>query len=134
MTPFPYSIEIDEPVSRAKEMMSEHEIRHLPVIDRGKLVSVITDTDVKVALHPRVSSAPPSTTRVRDICVRGAYIVALSEPLDRVLLHMAKHHIDAALVEKDSRLAGIFTMTDACRSFGEWLRTLFPSGGDDQVA
>jgi CBS domain-containing protein len=71
---------------------------------------------------------------VRDICVRETYIVELAEPLDRVLLHMARHHIGSALVVKDRRLAGIFTITDACRAFGELLRTLFPSGGDDQVA
>ena len=69
---------------------------------------------------------------VRDLCGgRPAYVVKLSEPLDRVLLHMADQGVDAALVVKDGKLAGIFTVSDACQQFGKLLRTLFPHGGDD---
>ena len=41
--------------------------------------------------------------------------------------------VDVAVVVKDGRLAGIFTMTDAFRGFAEFLRTQFPSsaGGDE---
>jgi hypothetical protein len=44
---------------------------------------------------------------------------------------MAEHCLDSALVVKDGRLAGIFTVSDACRQFGRLLRSLFPPGGDD---
>jgi CBS domain-containing protein len=71
---------------------------------------------------------------VRDVRCHEAYIVELSEPLDIVVLHMARHRIDSALVVRNQRLVGIFTMTDACRFLGELLGSLFPRGQGDDVA
>ena len=130
MTPFPYWIEIDAPVASAREMMTRQAIRHLPVMERGRLVSVLTEKDVA---RPQQSS-DSKWRLVRDVCEIEAYVVGLSEPLDRVLLHMAQNHVGSALVVKDGKLAGIFTVTDACRSYGNLLRSLFPAGGDDEAA
>ncbi len=127
MTPFPYWIESDATVRRAREVMAERKIRHLPVMQRGRLVSVLTDLELQRASDRDATGEQP----VREICKLDAYVVGLSEPLDRVLLHMAEGHIESALVVKDGRLAGIFTMTDACLRFGRLLRSLFPPGGDD---
>ena len=49
-------------------------------------------------------------------------------------LQMAKEHIDCAVVVKDERLAGIFTFSDVCRSYGELLREIYPRGGGDEAA
>jgi acetoin utilization protein AcuB len=129
MTPFPHWIEADATLSRARALMAEHGIRHLPVMEHGKLVSVLSDRDLRGPGATGGSAA--SDLRVRDACSRGAYVVGLTEPLDRVLLHMAVHHLDAALVVKEGKLAGIFTSTDACLAFGKLLRALFPPGGDE---
>ena len=90
MTPFPYSIDLDETLDRAQEMM--------------------------------------------DLVHLETYVVDLSTPLDAVLLHMAREHIELALVVKEERLAGIFTLTDACKQFAECLRALYPPGGGDEAA
>ena len=127
MTPFPHFVEINAPVRTAGEMMDAHQIHHLPVMSEGKLVSVVTNHDIQLARQG------PADARVRDICVRKTYVVELSEPLDRVLQQMAERHLGSALVVKDGKLVGIFTISDACRAFCELLRALFP-GGDDRVA
>lgn len=129
MTTFPYWIEIDAPLARAKSMMARYGIRHLPVMEDAKLVSVLADRDLRHALR----SASGKAATVRDACAAGVYVVGLSEPLDKVLTHMATENVESALVVKDGKLAGIFTVTDACRVFGKLLRTLFP-GGDDRAA
>jgi len=131
MTPFPHSIEIGAPVTRARDVMEEQGIRHLPVMEEGRLVSVITDREVKLALDPGLGRSPRDDLVVRDLCVPNVYIVEPTEPLDAALMHMAHHRFDAALVVKDGKLAGIFTTTDAFRVLGNLLRTLFPSSGDD---
>jgi acetoin utilization protein AcuB len=126
MTPFPYWVDIDDTLNRALEMMAEHAIHHMPVVEDGRLVSVLSQKDLHGVPKDR------GKLRVRDVCRgREAYVVGLSEPLDRVLFHMAEHGLDSALVVKDGRLAGIFTVSDACRHFGRLLRSLFPPGGDD---
>ncbi len=134
MTPFPYSIDMDARLTEAMDMMHQHTIRHLPVMERGELVSVLTDRDIKMALDPSVGLPPREQLTVRNACVIDAYIVNTTAPLDRVLLEMAERHIGSALVVKEGRLAGIFTASDACRYLGELLSAQFPvytGGGDD---
>ena len=134
MTPFPHCIESEEPLPEARAMMEEHGIRHLPVVEDGALAGVLTDRELRLATGPALSPAGHGGLRVRDVVPRDAYIVELTEPLDVVVLHMARHRIDCALVVKRRRLVGIFTMTDACRCLGGLLRSLFPRGDGDDAA
>ncbi len=131
MTPFPHSIGIDESVAAAYDMMERHAIRHLPVKDGGALVGVISERDVALAMGKGVHLPSAQTLRVREVYLPQAYVVNVHERLDSVLLHMAQQHIGSALVVKDGRLAGIFTMADACRLLGGMLRDRFPVSPDD---
>jgi acetoin utilization protein AcuB len=133
MTPFPYSIDSNATIREAQAMMADHDIRHLPVKNDGKLVSVITDRDIKLATHATVERSI-GELRVRDLCVAEAYIVDLTERLDSVLLRMAQRHIGSVLVAKNGKLVGIFTTTDACRNYGEYIRSLFPTGNGHDAA
>jgi len=125
MTPFPHSIGKDAGLDEARAMMAKHNIRHLPVRDGEHLTSVI---------EQRAIDLSKGAKRVGDVALRDAYVVELTEPLDVVLLHMAKEHLDCAVVVKDDRLAGIFTFSDVCRSYGELLKEIFPRGGGDEAA
>ena len=126
MTPFPYHVEIDAPLERARAMMREHSIGHLPVMEQGSLVGILRIRDLQSP------AATGDGVRVREICsAEPPYVVGLSEPLDRLLLRMAEQGFDAALVVKDDKLAGIFTVSDVCEQFGMLLRKLFPPKGDD---
>ena len=119
MTPFPYSIDIDAPINEARAFMLKQNIRHLPVISRGKLAGVLTDRDIKLYLGPDLDYPKAENTRVRDVYLAEPYIVDLNERLDNVLAAMAAKHIGSVLVTRDGRLAGLFTVTDACRAFRE---------------
>ncbi len=132
MTPFPHYVELDDPLRRARELMVEHAVRHLPVLRGHELVGILTDRDVKRSLDPDLGLPPKDELFVRDVYVAGPYVVDAHAPLDIVLAHMAAHHVGSALVTKRGRLAGIFTATDACRVFCEHLRKIVPpkSGGD----
>jgi CBS domain-containing protein len=134
MTPFPYSIDADASLREAHEMLLEHEIRHLPVKDGERLVGVITDRDLKRALDPGVGMPPENELLVRDVAVFDAYVVDLGERLDKVLERMAQEHIGCALVTRQGKLAGIFTNTDACRAFAEYLRRDVHRGPGGRVA
>jgi len=133
MTPFPYSIEPRDALEKAAEMMATHRIHHLPVMEDGVPVGAIAYRDLRRTLD-RDSGKEGESLTVADVPREGAYVADLSEPLDRVLLHMAKKHLGTALVVKDGRLAGIFTLTDACQSFAESLREQFPPSGGNEAA
>ena len=131
MTPFPWFIHIEDRLGRAAEVMAERDIRHLPVTEDGELVGVLAERDLQLVMGSAASPEQRASLTVRDACVLDAYVVETSEPLDRVLLTMARRHIGSALVVKNGKLAGIFTVTDACRCFAELLESLSPEIGDD---
>lgn len=134
MTPFPWWIEIDEPVLAAREMMRKHKVRHLPVKEHGKLVSVVTDRDLKFALDPELGLPPRESLRVRDVCVYTAYIVDIECRLETVLEAMTERKIGSALVTRDGKLVGIFTSMDACRVLAGMIRHLRGEDLDPRIA
>lgn len=131
MTPFPYSLGFGDSLDTARRLMAEHRIRHLPVIVEGSAAGVITDQDLRRAA---AAGGPGAPARVGDLALSEAYEVDISAPLDLVLNEMAGRHVDSALVLKDGRLAGIFTATDACRAFAEFLRREAPSPDGESAA
>ena len=129
MTPFPHWIEASDPLGAARNMLAKHSIRYLPVMDQGQLIGVFSDSDLQ-----QVEESGTGELRVRDVPLTTAFIVDRLEPLDRVLRRMAAEHLDPALVVLSGKLVGIFTMTDACRPFGEFLRSISPDDGGDDAA
>jgi len=130
MTAFPYWIDVNAPLEEALWFMQEHLIQHLPVKDDGRLVGVVTERDInrRVRNDGKLDGSIP----VKDIYIHEAYVVDMNEPLDNVLNTMANEHIGSALVVKGERLAGLFTMNDACRVFASDLRDRFrPANGND---
>lgn len=126
MTPFPFHVDVSDSLLRARDLMTEHEVRHLPVVKNHELLGILTDRDLKRALDPDLGLPPKDELFVRDVYVPDPYVVDDHAPLDDVLEHMSRHHLGSALVTTRGRLAGIFTSTDACRVYCEHLRRIFP--------
>jgi acetoin utilization protein AcuB len=131
MTPFPYSLGPGDSLAAARRLMSEHAIRHLPVMRGGRPAGVITDQDLRRA---EAVAGADADLRVGDLALTESCMVDLSAPLDLVLLDMARRHLDSALVLKAGKLVGIFTATDACRAFAEFLRREAPAPGGGPAA
>ena len=85
-------------------------------------------------IHRIVEDSKSPVSKVGDVRLAAAYVVSLSEPLDRVLHEMATRHLEAAIVLKGDKLAGIFTVTDACRSYAHLLRSIFPPRDPNDAA
>ena len=111
--------------------MKQHNVRHLPVTVQRRVVGVISDRNMKPALESPAGSADDGRITVKDLYNDDPYIVSVDEPIEDVLLTMADRHIGATIVLKGGKLAGVFTVVDACRCFGEFLRSRYPSGGGD---
>ena len=131
MTPFPHSVDINAPIDEAQAFLREHKIRHLPVTDGGVLVGVVTDRDIKLMLGPDFAYPEPQTLKVSDAMVEEPYVVDLRTPLAEVLRTMASKRLGSALVTRKGKLAGVFTSTDACRAFAEFLGPAETTTPDD---
>lgn len=122
MTPFPYSVAADAPVTEATKMMDEHDFHHLPVTDGGQLVGVVSQRDILFA-----EALGKEGLKVRDLQSRDPYVVDLKTTLLlEVVSTMAERNLDAALVTRQDKLVGILTTTDLARILAEVLRATVP--------
>lgn len=121
MTPFPYSVDVESPLAEAHKMMREHDFRHLPVTSGGDIVGVLTDRDIKLVLGSDFGHPREQDLKVSDAYVEQPCVVAPSTPVAKVARVMAEKHIGSAIVTKNNKLVGIFTVTDACRALAQVL-------------
>ncbi len=102
MTLSPPTIGRHEELSRAREVMLVHGLRHLLVLDGGKLVGVLLQRDVHSAeAMARVGTRVDS---VGEAMLRETYVVAPGELVADVTRTMAHHPYDCAVVVVASRV------------------------------
>jgi len=130
MTPFPYHVQVEDPISEVERLMHQHSIRHVPVQDGGQVVGIISQGDLHHFLNPALPRRDHERIRARDLLIPAPYIVELTTPLDEVVAEMSRRQIGSAIVVRHERLAGILSVTDVCRVLAEILRHRF-AGGDD---
>ena len=101
-------------------------IRHLPVItEKGSLVGIITDRDIKKVLGPRRTSyvkndgtvADVSARKVRTIMRRQPVTIGPNEKATVAAAIMVKKKIGALPVISNKKLVGIITATDVLKAF-----------------
>jgi acetoin utilization protein AcuB len=122
MTATPCTIEQDEPLSRAHELMRKHAIRHLPVLERGKLVGLVSLGDLH--LMETLDGVDPKEATVGEAMSDNPYCASPRAPLHRVAAEMAARKISSAIVVEHDRVVGIFTAVDALRGMSLLLEQL----------
>lgn len=134
MTPFPWTVDTTASLEQAHRMMREHDVRHLPVTRNGELAGIIGLDDIAVATATARTEPGAAMTTIAALYRDEPYVVDVGTPLDEVLLTMAERHLDAALVTRYGKLAGIFTAVDACRAYGEYLQQRYAVSPNDSAA
>lgn len=123
MTPSPISVTPDTTIPEARALMDRFHIRHLPVLDDGRFVTVISERDLSVAELVFQHAEHASATRAARIVGRDDTLrVRPDAELARVFRDMFETRIDVALVEDGLRVVGILSASDACRVLAENLR------------
>ncbi|MBL8955789.1 MAG: CBS domain-containing protein [Myxococcaceae bacterium] len=121
MTTSPHSIGVDQSLKHAHVLMREHHIRHLPVLDGGKLVGMLTDRDLRFI--ETFKDVDPTLVKVEEAMSSEVYSVSPEAQLDEVVREMAQHKYGSAVVMQNQKVVGIFTTVDVCKAFAELLTT-----------
>jgi CBS domain-containing protein len=119
MTSRMVAITPDSPLSTALRLMAHAGVRHLPVLDEGRCVGVVTEADLA-----RFVLGGPASFAAR-ICVRVSELSWPTEPLpptarrSDAARRMRTERGDAVIVADRGRLVGLVTTTDLVRSLAE---------------
>ncbi len=106
------------PETRADEALAlcrERRIRHLPVLEDGRLVGVVSDRDLRSAtpaLGDPARAAALRRLRVGEIMSREVVTARPDEPVEVAANRMREKGIGCLPVVEDGRLVGIITTSD----------------------
>lgn len=114
MTPSPVTVGRDQSLAVAHDIMRKHRIRHLPVLDAGALVGIVTERDLR--LIESIAGTDPNATLVEEAMTTDPYVVTAGTPLREVAEAMVEHKYGCAVVMERGAVAGIFTTIDALRA------------------
>jgi acetoin utilization protein AcuB len=120
MTPSPHSIGREQTLSTALALMNRHDIRHLPVLDGGRVAGLLSQRDVLFVETLR--DVDPSKVAVEEAMSTEVYAVDPQTPLVDVVAEMAEHKYGCVVVVQGTQVAGIFTTVDALRALVTMLR------------
>ncbi|MEK7748498.1 MAG: CBS domain-containing protein, partial [Bacteroidota bacterium] len=96
-------------VRKALDLIGQHNISQLPVLDKGKSVGSIEESDLMSAVleKPAMFDAPVSSLMKQQFPN-----VNIDEQLNSAISYLTKKHHPAVLVEEDGKIIGILTRYD----------------------
>ncbi len=119
MTTNPIVISPSTPVMEAINILKKNKIRQLPVVDKSRLVGLVTRYELMT-----VSPSPASTLsvyemnyllskmEVKEVMIKKPVTVEPSTTIEEAALVMRDNKLDALLVTEKDKLVGIITESD----------------------
>jgi acetoin utilization protein AcuB len=96
----------------AFRILCDEGIRHLPVVEEGRLVGVVSDRDLRLATSVLALSPLSPTSPVSKVMSREPMTADVSDPIEDVAFRMRERKIGCLPVMDDGRLIGIVTGMD----------------------
>ena len=125
MTSNPITITSEATIADASELMRANKFRRLPVVDDGKLVGLITDSDLR-----SVSPSPATTLsifelnyllakiQIKDIMKKKVITIEADATVEEAAILLYNHRIGGLVVLDDhGAVTGIITETDIFKCF-----------------
>jgi acetoin utilization protein AcuB len=106
-------------ISDAKRIMEAHRIRRLPIVDRGKLVGMVTEHRLEAYTPSKATTLSVweigyllGNTPVKDIMEKNVVTVTPDMTVEEVLALAQEKEVGALPVLEDGRVVGIVTTND----------------------
>lgn len=114
MTSSVQTIGSDQPLSRAHEIMNRYRIRHLPVLDGGALIGIVSQRDLYFV--EALGDTPTTDIRVEEAMTQDVFETAPATPLTEVASTMIKKKLGCAVVTRAGSVVGVFSMIDGLKA------------------
>lgn len=118
------SVSPNDTIADTLALMREKQINRMPVVDKGKVVGLVTDGDLR-----EISPSPATTlsifelnylvakTAIREVAVKHVISCTPNTKIEDAALLMREHKIGGLPVVEDGQLVGIITQTDIFDAF-----------------
>lgn len=115
MTKYVITAHTDMTVREARNIMSEAEIRHLPIVQNDKILGILSDRDL---LKNSDFNSKGEHFTVSDIMTANPICCSAKTPLLKIAQIMVQKKIDSVpIVDQNNLLIGLVTSTDILELF-----------------
>jgi acetoin utilization protein AcuB len=128
MTTKVFTVEQHDLIDRVFFLIHYEKIRHLPVVEKGKVIGIVSDRDLYKVLGPKNNSNVIEGNtemhvvpkKVQNIMHRGVLTTHPDTYVSEAAAVMANNRVGALpVVDKDNKLVGIISATDILRVFSK---------------
>jgi len=122
MTPNPITITLQTTLPEARQLMEAHYVRRLPVVNRGRLVGIVTRGDVREAQASTATTLSVYELNymldhlpAKEFMAYEPITISADATIAEAARRMQQHKIGALPVVEFGELVGIITESDFCR-------------------
>ena len=119
MTKTPLSLTPDDDARRAREVMLEHGVHHLPIVERGRFVGLVSTNDLhRIALgdpykdDPEVVAKDLELFGLREVMAEDVVTLQKDATVRDAAKQLSKGGFHALPILDGEALVGILTSTD----------------------
>jgi acetoin utilization protein AcuB len=99
------SVQANDSVIKAQLLLKEHNIKRLPIIEKGMLVGIVTDRGLRIL--------PSETLRVKNVMTKSPVTVPWDYTVGEASEILLQHNISGLpVVDEDGHVIGIITKSD----------------------
>ncbi len=124
MSTDPVTIGPEQTVGDALELLKDHSIRRLPVMSKGKLIGLVTKTDlIKASPSPATSLSIHEINylypkiKIKDIMTKEVVTISPDAAIEEAAVTMRENKFGTLIVIKKDSLVGLITESDLFKAF-----------------
>jgi acetoin utilization protein AcuB len=118
----------EDTVEDAIQIMRRFSIRHLPIVENGKLVGLVTESNLRAYLSSEKLQLP-----LKEIMILNPITIDPETSIDEAARIIYKYKIGGLPVITEGKLVGIITITDILEAFIELMGLLKSSSRLDVI-
>ncbi len=118
----------EDTVETAIQLMRRFSIRHVPIIENGKLVGLVTESNLRAYLSSEKLQLP-----LKEVMILNPITVDPETSIDEAARIIYKYKIGGLPVITEGKLVGIITITDILEAFIELMGLLKSSSRLDVI-
>ena len=113
----PITVSPNTTLLKTREILLEHKIKRVIVIDKRKPIGVVTEKDIAKKIY-ELGSKPINSVKAKDFKPRKLFTLTRENTVQECAKMMKKHRISLVIIlNKDKTLGGIITKGDLVKVF-----------------